>query len=121
MDKQILLKPRMSEKAYALSQSSGVYVFIVPKNANKLTVGKAVAAQFDVTVEDVRIAHLPPKAKRTMYKGGRRSANGVQPGIKKAYVQIKDGDSIPIFAAEDEERARTEKLQQQLAKGKGKK
>jgi large subunit ribosomal protein L23 len=118
MDKQILLKPRLSEKAYALSQSSGVYVFVVPKNANKLSVGKAVATQFEVTVESVRIAHLPPKPKRSMYKGGRKSAKGVQPGVKKAYVTLKDGDSIPIFAAEDEEKARTEKLNKQLAKGK---
>lgn len=118
MDKQILLKPRLSEKAYALSQSAGVYVFSVPKSANKLTVGKAVATQFNVTVEEVRIAHLPPKPKRSVRAGGRKVSKGMQPGIKKAYVTLKDGDSIPIFAAEDEEKARTEKLNKQLAKGK---
>jgi len=118
MDKQILLKPRISEKSYALSQTSDVYVFSVPKSANKLTVAKAVAVQFNVSVENVRIAHLPPKPKRSVRAGGRKVSKGFQPGIKKAYVTLKKGDSIPIFAAEEEEKARTEKLNKQLAKGK---
>lgn len=118
MDKQILLKPRISEKAYALSQSDGVYVFSVPKNANKLTVKKAVAVQFNVTVEGIRMAHLPSKPKRSIRNGGRKVHKGTQSGIKKAYVTLKEGDSIPIFAAEDEEKARTEKLNKQLEKAK---
>ena len=48
----IVLKPRMSEKAYALSQSENTFVFDVPLNANKATVTDAVTKQFKVTVED---------------------------------------------------------------------
>jgi ribosomal protein L23 len=118
MDKQILLKARMSEKAYQQSQTSGTYVFVVPKSSNKLTVWKAVATQFGVTVTDVRIANLPKKPKRSIRKGGQKVNKGFQPGVKKAYVQLKDGDSIPIFAAEDEEKARAEKINNQLQRGK---
>jgi large subunit ribosomal protein L23 len=118
MSNLIVLKPRVSEKSYALSQTDGVYVFSVPKSANKMTVKKAVELQFEVKVTDVRIAHLPPKPKRSVRAGGRKVSKGFQPGVKKAYVTLKDGESIPIFAAEDEEKARTEKLQKQLAKGK---
>lgn len=118
MDKQTLLKPRISEKAYDLSKTSNVYVFGVPKNANKLSVSRAVSAQFNVTVESVRIAHLPAKPKRSIRSGGRKVTRGSQPGIKKACVKVKQGEIIPIFAAEDEEKARTEKLNKQLEKGK---
>lgn len=118
MYKQILLKPRISEKAYAQSQTDNVYVFSVPQNANKHTVARAVAEQFKVVVNDVRIAHLPPTPKRSIRAGGRKVSKGFQPGIKKAYVTLKDGESIPIYAAEEEEKARTEKLNKQLAKGK---
>jgi ribosomal protein L23 len=118
MYKQILLKPRVSEKSYESSQNGNVYVFTVPKDANKIIIGRAVAAQFNVTVEDVRIAHLPPKPKRSVRQGGRKVSKGMQPGIKKAYVKLKDGDSIPIFAAEEEEKAREEKINQQLQRSK---
>ena len=118
MDKQILLIPRVSEKSYQLSQSDGVYVFIVPKSANKLTVKRAVIAQYNVEVNDVRIAHLPAKPKRSIRQNGRKVNKGFQPGIKKAFVKLKVGDSIPIFAAEEEERAKSEKLNQQLQRGK---
>ena len=118
MYKHILLKPRISEKSYQQSQTSGVYVFTVPKETNKLIVGRAVAEQFNVTVEDVRIAHLPRKPKRSIRQGGRKVSKGYQPGVKKAYVKLKAGDSIPIFAAEEEEKAREEKLNQQLQRGK---
>ena len=118
MDKQVLLLPRVSEKAYQLSQTDNVYVFVVPKAANKLMVKNAVATQFSVTVEDVRIAHLPAKPKRSIRQGGRKVSKGFQPGVKKAYVKLKEGDSIPLFAAEEEERAKTEKLNQQMQRSK---
>jgi len=123
MYKDVILKPRISEKSYQLSQTDNVYVFSVPKEANKLIVGRAVEAQFNVSVIDVRIAHLPRKPKRSLRDGGRKVAKGYQPGVKKAYVKVKAGDTIPLFAAEEEEKAREEKLQQQLERSakKGKK
>jgi hypothetical protein len=48
--KNLALKPRVSEKAYGLSENSNVYVFDTEFNANKFDVAKAVASQYDVTV-----------------------------------------------------------------------
>lgn len=96
--KDLILKPRMSEKAYGLSQTRNTYVFDVPGDANKHTVARAVAAQFDVTVTNVNIANIAGKAKRTVRKNG-RSVNGHQSDLSKAYVTLKEGDTLPIFAA----------------------
>lgn len=101
MDKTMTLKPRMSEKAYGLTQTKNVYVFAVPGNANKHTVADAVVAQFKVTVTDVNITNVKGKAKRTVRKGGRPIA-GRQNDTKKAYVTVKAGDIIPVFAAVEE-------------------
>jgi ribosomal protein L23 len=100
--KIISLKPRLSEKAYALSQEHNLYVFVVPKNANKHTVASAVAAQFDVTVENVNMIRTKAKSKRTVRRGG-RPISGTQSGIKKAYVTIKAGQTIPVFQNEDDD------------------
>ncbi len=102
------LKPRMSEKAYAVSQQRNTYVFVVPADANKLTVAQAVTEQFNVTVEDVNITILKGKAKRTYRRGG-RPTTGRTADVKKAYVRLKAGDQIPVFAAIEEEEAKAEK------------
>jgi large subunit ribosomal protein L23 len=102
MSKTLVLKPRVSEKAYGLSKERRTYVFDVPKDANKLTVAQAVTAQFNVTVEAVNIAVIKGKAKRTVRKGGRPVA-GRQNDTKKAYVVLKEGDSLPVYAAQEED------------------
>ena len=60
--------------------------------------GVAVATQFEVTVTDVRITNIAGKLKRTVRKGG-RAVTGRRSDVKKAYVTLKDGDSLPFFAA----------------------
>lgn len=106
MYKTIILKPRvMSEKAYRLSQSTRTYVFDVPGNVNKLSVARAVAAQYDVVVEDVNILNQKGKAKRTMRKGGRPIA-GRDSDVKKAYVKLAEGNTLPIFADVEEAEAK---------------
>jgi large subunit ribosomal protein L23 len=100
MSKTLLLKPRVSEKAYGQSLTKNTYVFVVPTDANRTEVADAVAAQFDVTVTDVNILNVKGKAKRTVRKGGRQTA-GRDSDFKKAYVTLKEGDSIAVFATED--------------------
>lgn len=101
MDKSIILNPVVSEKAYALSQARNTYVFTVSKDVNKHTVARAVASQFNVTVTNVNIANIAGKSKRTIRKSG-RAVNGRQNDKHKAYVTLKEGDSLPIFAALEE-------------------
>ncbi len=95
------LKPRMSEKAYASSQNLNTYVFQVPMEANKASVTAAVAEQFKVTVEDVRLAIVKGKAKKS-YKKRSRPVIGHRADMKKAHVRLKAGDSIAIFEAIEE-------------------
>jgi large subunit ribosomal protein L23 len=106
MDKAMIIKPRISEKAYGLSQTANVYVFEVPADANKLSVADAVAAQFEVTVTDVNIANAKGKTKQQYRKRGRRTT-GKKPDIKKAYVSLKEGDKIAIFANEEDEKPKS--------------
>lgn len=97
MSKFMILKPRMSEKSYALSQVAKTFVIDVPTDANKLTVAAAVEAQFDgVKVGSVRIVLNKGKQKRTVRKGG-RAVMGQRSDVKKAYVTLKEG-SLPFFA-----------------------
>lgn len=103
MDKQLILKPRLSEKTYGLSLTGNTYAFEVPGDANKHTVARAVAAQFDVTVETVNIINVKGKVKRTVRKGG-RAVTGQRSDIKKAYVTIKEGQSLPIFDTPEEDK-----------------
>lgn len=101
MSKTMLLKPRISEKAYGIAHSRNVYVFQVPVNVGKLEVAQAVTAQFDVHVLDVNIMNVKGKVKRSIRRGG-RATTGKRADFKKAYVTVKSGQTIPIFAAEDD-------------------
>jgi large subunit ribosomal protein L23 len=116
----LTLKPRVTEKAYALSVAHNTYVFEVPKSANRLMVADAVAAQYGVAVTDVNITNVKGKAKRTVRKGGRQT-RGQRNDIKKAYVTLKAGDSLPIFAAVEEAEVADAKIQEKVAKQASKK
>jgi ribosomal protein L23 len=99
MSKALTLKPRISEKTYAQSEALNVYVFEVEPGVSKQLIGQAVAAQYKVGVTAVRVASLPSKTRRTYQRGGRSVNRGVRSGIRKAYVTLKAGDKLPIFAA----------------------
>ena len=103
MSKTLLLKPRVSEKAYGQSIAKNVYVFVVPGDVNRTEVAAAVEVQFAVTVTSVNILNVKGKAKRTVRKGGKQS-NGKDNDFKKAYVTLKAGDSIAVFATEDDKK-----------------
>ncbi len=97
----ITLKPRMSEKAYATSTISNVYVFVVPGDASKQSISRAVEAQFKVSVTSVRTLVQNGKSVRSRSKRTRGiSVNRAD--IKKAYVTVKQGDHIAIFDAPED-------------------
>ena len=121
MSKTISLRPHLSEKTYGLS-SKRVYVFTVDKEVNKHSVARAVEAQFEVKVQAVNVTNLDGKAKRTISVTGKRSvnSNGKRNDIKKAYVTLAEGFSLPFFAAveeaETQEQATQEKVEKAAAK-----
>lgn len=104
MDKQMILKPRLSEKSYGLSLTGNTYTFEVPGDATKHTVARAITAQFGVTVSAVNIINVKGKSVRTVRKGGRPVA-GKRSDVKKAYVTLKEGDSLAIFETEEDKKS----------------
>lgn len=112
---EIVLKPRMSEKAYGVSQARNTYVFDVDGDANKHTVARAVSEQYAVTVLSVRVINQKGKVKRTVRKGGRPTL-GRQSDTKKVYVTLKAGDTLPIFAALEEAEAKEAKVTEKIEK-----
>ncbi len=96
------LKPRMSEKAYQQSLLNQTYVFVVPTSSNKVQIKDAVQTQFNVTVTEVNIVVQNGKKARSVRLGNRKARPivGERSTFKKAYVRLKDGDSIKIFEEE---------------------
>lgn len=115
MSKTIILKPRVSEKGYAQSEALNTYLFEVTAEVNRHDVARAVAAQYEVTVTGVRMASTPGKIRRSYKKRGRISHKGQSSGVHKAYVTLKEGDTLPIFATVDEG---TDKRPQPVREGK---
>ena len=111
--KNIVLKPRLSEKAYAQSLQGNVYVFVVPTETNKHTIAQAVASQFGVTVTYVRTVVQNGKAITSRSKRT-RGITVTRKDIKKAYVTVKAGDHIAIFDAPEE--AKTDAKAEKKAK-----
>lgn len=116
--KDFVLKPRMSEKTYGQSTTLRTFAFLVPQSANKHSVARAVKAQYDVDAVNVNILNQTGKKVRT-YRN-RRFTAGERSEFKKAYVTLKEGQSIPIFAAVEEAEKQAEKTQKAVDKKAGK-
>jgi len=87
---QVLIAPVVSEKSYSLIEDNK-YSFRVHPDAHKTEIRQAVEELFHVKVEGVNVVKVQSKPKRRGISQGRR------PGWKKAIVQLRTGDSIPIF------------------------
>ncbi len=86
----VIVRPVISEKSYEL-MAANKYTFRVHPDAHKTQVRQAVEELFGVKVENVNVLKVQPKPKR------RGLIKGRKPGWKKAIVQVREGDSIPIF------------------------
>ncbi len=98
----LIITPRVSEKAYSQAESLNSYIFVVPLSANKIDIKKAVEKEYSVNVTNVNIARIDGKSKKSYTKRG-KTVKGNRSDIKKAYVTIKEGQTIPVFAAQEEE------------------
>jgi len=98
----LIIFPRVSEKAYSQATDENTYVFNVPIKSTKIEIKRAVKEQFEVDVLAVNIVKMLGKPKQTVKKGGRR-LKGKRVDYKKAYVTVKAGQTIPVFAANQEE------------------
>ena len=113
-----VLKPRMSEKSFGLSQATNTYVIDVPGEMNTSEIANAVKTQFDVEVKSVRVVNRKGKTKRVMNTTGKRSSNrrGTQADVKKAYVTLAKGSHLPFFAAAEEEIAKAKETEEKRRK-----
>jgi large subunit ribosomal protein L23 len=87
---QVIIRPVVSEKSYVLA-AADKYTFRVHPDAHKTQIRQAVESLFDVKVLDVRTMSVKSKPKRRGLTAGRSRS------WKKAIVQVRPGDSIPIF------------------------
>lgn len=117
MSKTIALRPHLSEKTYALS-ANRVYVFKIPAGVNKHSVARAVESQFEVKVTAVNIINISGKVKRIISLTGKRTKNaeGSRNDIRKAYVTLAEGNSLPFFAAVEEAEEKEQNTQEKLDK-----
>ncbi len=102
MSRLLFLRPRLSEKAYGLSESRNTYVFDVSSDFNRQEVTKAVGDQYSVKVERVRLANSAAKPTRKYQRRGRVVHKSQVASIRKAYVTLAEGETLPIFAAVEE-------------------
>jgi large subunit ribosomal protein L23 len=87
---QVIIRPVVSEKSYVLA-TADKYTFRVHKDANKTQIRQAIEQLFNVGVLEVRTSKVRSKPKRRGYTSGRTRE------WKKAVVQVRPGDTIPIF------------------------
>lgn len=116
MSKTVSMLPLINEKTYDLSKSKNVFVFRVPNSINKQAIAQAVKVQFEVDVLSVNTALIKGKAKRTMSLTGKRSLNseGQRSDFKKAYVTLKEGQSLPFFESVEEAEQKREANQEKF-------
>ena len=87
---QIIIRPVVSEKSYVLA-TADKYTFRVHDDAHKTQIKQAIEVLFDVKVVAVHTMSVKSKPKRRGITKGRTRL------WKKAIVQVRPGDSIPIF------------------------
>ncbi|WP_372790364.1 50S ribosomal protein L23 [Paraconexibacter sp.] len=87
---QVIIRPVVSEKSYVLA-SADKYTFRVHEDAHKTQIKQAIEQLFEVKVVSVHTMSVKSKPKRRGISRGRTRS------WKKAVVQVRPGDSIPIF------------------------
>ena len=90
----ILVSPHVSEKTTVAAENANQIVFKVVPSATKKEIKAAVEMLFEVNVENVQVANVKGKTKRTLNGVGRRN------DWKKAYIRLQEGQDINFIGAE---------------------
>ncbi|MDA0821914.1 MAG: 50S ribosomal protein L23 [Proteobacteria bacterium] len=91
---QVLVEPKISEKASRVADADRQYVFRVLKDATKPEIKAAVEELFSVKVEAVTVCNMPAKTRHF------RGSVGVRQGWKKAYVKLLPDFELDFLAGE---------------------
>lgn len=86
----VIIRPVVSEKSYVLAAANR-YTFRVHEHAHKTQIRQAVEELFDVHVVAVRTMSVKSKPKR------RGTTRGRTRSWRKAIVQVRPGETIPVF------------------------
>jgi len=86
-----VVRPLVTEKSSVAYQDRKEYTFRADPRATKNQIRQAIESLFGVHV--VHIRTLQQRAKRKT----RGRSQGTIPRWKKAYVRLKDGESLPVF------------------------
>jgi len=92
----ILIKPIITEKATTMSESNNCFTFQVDTQANKIEIKKAVETAYGVSVEKVRTINVRPDRSTKYTKTGIQ--HGKTNAIKKAIVQLAEGETIDLYS-----------------------
>jgi large subunit ribosomal protein L23 len=87
----VIVGPRLTEKTVAQGDRN-VYAFVVRRDATKFLVRDAIKALYSVTPVKVNIVNKLP----AMRLSGSKNRLVKVPGMKKAYVYLKKGDTINL-------------------------
>lgn len=87
----VLVKPHFTEKSMTGGESN-VYTFEVRRNATKFQIRDAVKALYKVTPVKVNTVSKRP----ALRPKGSTNRKVKVPGMKKAYVYLKKGDTINL-------------------------
>ncbi len=90
----VLLEPHVSEKSTIAGDKANQIVFKVMPDATKTEIKQAVELLFEVKVDNVQVANVNGKTKRTQMGVGRRK------DWKKAYIRLQEGQDINFLGAE---------------------
>lgn len=88
---KLIKRPLITEKGMRCNEEQNTVVFQVHSGANKLQIKQALEAIFRVKVLKVNTLNVQGKTKRV------RMREGKKPDWKKAYVTLREGDSITFF------------------------
>lgn len=89
----VLLEPRITEKATRIGERNNQFIFKVARDASKPEIKEAVEQLFEVQVSAVQVLNMKGKRKRFGISEGRRD------NWKKAYVTLKAGFDIDFMGA----------------------
>ena len=92
----ILIKPIITEKATNDRELNNRYTFQVNVESNKVEIKKAVEKAYGVSVEKVRTINVRPDRSTRYTKAGIQ--HGKTNAVKKAIVQLAEGESIDLYA-----------------------
>ena len=92
----IIVKPIISEKMTAQSETMNRYGFIVDKRADKIQIRKEIEELYGVNVASVNTIRYAGKRKSRYTKAG--FVEGRTNAYKKAIVTLKEGEVIDFYS-----------------------